>query len=37
MIAADLESLTAADGVFTYTLRIALDQSVYTGAFTAEE
>ena len=37
VIAADLESLTAADGVFTYTLRIALDQSVYTGAFTAEE
>ena len=29
--------LAAADGVFTYTLRIALDQSVYTGAFTAEE
>lgn len=36
MRAADLESLTSADGVFTYTVRVALDQSVYTGAYAPE-
>jgi hypothetical protein len=34
---AELESLTAAEGVFTYTIRVEIDQSVYTGDFAPEE
>lgn len=34
---ADLAELTSADGIFTYRVRIDLDQSVYTGSFAADE
>jgi Tfp pilus assembly protein PilN len=36
MRSADLAELTSAEGVFTYTVRVELDQSVYTGAFAPE-
>jgi Tfp pilus assembly protein PilN len=36
MRGADLAELTSAEGVFTYTVRVELDQSVYTGAFAPE-
>lgn len=34
---ADVEALTSADGVFTYTVHVDLDQSVYSGAYDEEE
>jgi hypothetical protein len=36
MLSADLETLTSAEGVFTYTVRVELDQTVYTGDFAPE-
>jgi hypothetical protein len=33
MLDADLDAFTSADGVYTYTVRIALDQNVYTGGY----
>ncbi len=34
---AEPEQLVSADGVFTYTVRLELDQSVYTGAYLPTE
>ncbi|WJL94332.1 hypothetical protein QSU92_10050 [Microbacterium sp. ET2] len=34
---ADLAELTSADGIFTYRVRVDVDQTVYTGAFAPDE
>lgn len=36
MRGADLKELTSAEGVFTYTLHVELDQTIYTGGFATE-
>ncbi|MDF2508542.1 MAG: hypothetical protein K0Q52_2401 [Microbacterium sp.] len=36
VLSAEPEQLVSAEGVFTYTVRLDIDQSVYTGAFAPE-
>jgi hypothetical protein len=36
MLSAEVADFSSAEGVFTYTVQVALDQSVYTGAYAPE-